>query len=927
MRHNLAVDPSLRSETTVAYVGLEGSTLSYNTDYSFYGRGALKVAKTNVNGAGVQIARAIPVIATLQYAFAWYIRLPIELPRAEDAEVLMEIQWLNSFGVVVATDQSAALRMDDDSVWYRIGGVWTAPAVATFVRVRLIQPIPGGVGEAFLVDALLIEQADYVGGYFDNITRTEKMAIAHEALAASPQVINGLRLAADVSINNHILNTIDENDTIWVCTGLEGWWGQTAPELPNIPRGTEEGSYDVEGRLTARSVTLSGFFIPKDNKESLSESINRLVTAISLVRQGGWLVAYEYPTKAAWVRLAGRPTVTTVNAKGRTEFTIPLRAGDPIKYHWNDEDAEGYTNLVFEAADLIGTAENIGTAQVAGNFVITGPAGAGTRVTNATTGETMTLQYPLRGAGAVADAYQVEALNGIATIYTTEANGLRIGDEVALLNMVIPFSESDQTRIVTHVSEVFPFSFSFAIGTDDIDLLSTSGQILLVNNDQLEIDTYNRSVRYNGEVAGHRNRLTTLTDWIHFGPGENLIEFFDEVSRIEVISKSINSNEVTLTTDTPHYFISGEDIEVALPETVALAKKSLTANEVTLTTAEPHGFAVGDKIDVESTETSKVVNKSLTANVASLTTAEPHGVAASDQIVVNLPTTMSPVQKSLSSNVAMLTSQNAHGLSAGDQVTVALPELVTISNKQLTGNQVTITTTTPHNYTVGDTINVIMPSGVTVTKKSRSGSLIVITTSAPHGYSVSDAVIVSLPTTATLTGTRSFDATTNLVTLNTTTAHNFSVGDRIIVSLNNVDTRTISNRSATTTECTITTSGSHLFSVGEQITVAGVSARYNGTFYISAVTSSTITYVKSGTAEASVASSGTVVSNTIQSYNATKIIETIPSATSFTFRDWTRSVSTTSGSTSGTIANTTNQSYNGTKTIVSSSGTTFAYNA
>lgn len=1233
MRYNLAKDPSLRSGTTHAFLPVQGSTLSVTSEYSFYGKYGLSVIKSADNGSGVQIADPIPVVAGQPYAFSWYVRLPVTIPRADTAELVLTVDWMNSLGTNIKSVTSATLVIEDDSVWHRLGGVWTAPEGATFASVNIIRPLPGIAGSEIILDALLIEQADYIGGYFDNIPQAEKNRIVNKSLSAVPQVINGIRLAADISLNDLIFNTIDEDDTVWVVTDLEGWWGQTDPELPDIPRGTEDGSYDVEGRMTARTITLTGFFIPRNAEGALSAAIDRLVEAVSLVRKGGWLHANEGPTKAAWVRLAARPEVRTVNPRGKTEFEITLRAGDPNKYHWNDSDPEGYSHVEFRSSDIqdisytnlftnpsfeagsttravrvnyiqdiqfttlpgtshwifsssttevdegvvtvtmtgdttsnfvrptvnlssvgrnwayasaaylvenlsdvtrsfrvnfydgvrllnshepatpippgetvrvVGRASrqsdstmlqprlettrleagdvirvsqpileeadapgdfflpgfespdpdltpvwpgaafgstptlrgvvptsplpgeleldgtsiaiqsskwassgdyslriiplqaecfvaidassltpgvsytfaatfrqdtvqggeplndarsisyvvgntvvawdqapnvvgetdlritftagdsgnrrfvlrghawdsedstgqydtwfdslllvegvyegpyfdgnspsrpprivhswlgaendsrsirtewiedevnNIGTATVAGLFTITGPVGAGTRIYNATTDETMTLQEPLRGAGMVANVDSVEATDGTATVYTTAAHGLRVGDRVSLLGMVLPFSESNLARVVTHVSDVFPYSFSFDIPTDDIVKMSSEGQVVLLDNDVLEVDTYNRSVTYNGEISGHRYRLTTLTDWIQFAPGRNLVEYYDNATRDEVISKQISKNTVTLVTEDAHYLIPGEEVEVALPEEKPLLRKSLTNNVITLTTAEPHGFAVGDVVDVESTESSDIITKSRTNNVATLTTEEPHGIAVSDSIRVSLPVTAAPRQKSLTSNVARLTMQHAHGFSEGDEVTVALPSSATIASKQLLNNQVILTTTAPHNYAIGDTITVTMPSGATVTGKARTGSQIIITTSTPHGFSVGDQVIISLPVTPDLKGTIRGDATTNLVTFDTNTPHGFSVGDRLSIS------------------------GVMLMDV-----------------------------------------------------NGEKIVETVPTTTSFTVRDWNRMSNAGTPASGVTIINLTNQSYNGTRTLVTASGNTFGFN-
>jgi hypothetical protein len=73
-------------------------------------------------------------------------------------------------------------------------------------------------------------------------------------------------------------------------------------------------------------------------------------------------------------------------------------------------------------------------------------------------------------------------------------------------------------------------------------------------------------------------------------------------------------------------------------------------------------------------------------------------------------------------------------------------------------------------------------------------------------------------------------------------------------------TALVSNKSATSTVVTLTTSANHSFAVGDKIIVAGLgnSERFDGTFEITEVTSTTIKYNKTGTTVSSTAVSPTV---------------------------------------------------------------------
>ena len=1146
-RVNLQRNPSFRAGLA-NYAPLNGAALSLTTDYAFYGDTAMVVTKTDDNNSGVTTTEAIPVVAGKPYAASVYVRLPQVLPAEELANLVLSIDWVNSAGTIVSTSQSVVFELEDDSTWVRLAGVWAAPAGATFAYVSVAQLVGGTAGERFLVDAFLFEQANYVGGYLDNLSQAEENKIVNKALSAPiPQVLNGLELNADVLVNDLVLNTIDESGVVWICTGIDGWYGQSAPELPNIARGTEDGSYDVSGRYAARVITVRGVFFPP-SQEALGAARDRLVTAVNLVRKGGWLRTNEEPTKAAYIRLSGQPQIETVNARGRTEFSIGFRAGDPIKYHWNDADPEGYshnsvtdnrdeahgnlaTNPSFEAygapsvittngitnpmfvgntgwslvsaagtwasdgllsvsdtatnmtllpyestataaapgevwtlsrvfsvplgypavtlrlaavpynsalasitpivygdtvtilpgeskrvivthpglgtdtagirqipylmegpetgrqlgmsdavnekapfasapfnggtpnsddavyswtgaanaststrsvtaqtkpvasmtmstdgstsvysstqwsssgtrsmrvspriagnityvflnggtslqvgkfytvsvksrrktpatgtlhplsrtlgygtgssvatypirdqgpntagvyehritfqhavgklimlfngapgvtdssndlwwddllitevpsldspytagyfdgntvptADetytwdgvanasesryypgnsVVGTVNNIGTADVTGLFTLTGPLGAGSTIYNAATDETASTIKPLRGKGVVGTITTASISDNIATIKTSANHHLIEGDLILVTGAGLPFDTVGSPAVVLGASNVFPYTINYAVVSDDSAENPAVGQVQLARNDELTIDTYNRVVTFNGTSVGQRSKLETLTDWIKFAPGINTIEFFDKVDKLTVTSKAISGGVATLTTSDVHYLIPGEAITVSLGETVALLKKSLTNNVVTLTTSTPHGFSVGDKIAVASTELSTVDQKSATTTVATLHTVDPNGVSVTDTILVNLPASATPVNKELTSNIAKITTAQAHGFSAGDSVVVALPTTQAVNQKALTANQATLSTPTAHNYQIGDSITVALNTNASITLKAKSGTSAVMTTSTAHGFSSGDVVTMALPASAVLSNLR-----------------------------------------------------------------------------------------------------------------------------------------------------------------------------
>jgi hypothetical protein len=187
-----------------------------------------------------------------------------------------------------------------------------------------------------------------------------------------------LKLQKDIVLGDFIFNTIDEHGVVWVITDIDGWWSSPNPEMPDVPRGYGDGSYDAQGKYNARMLTLSGTFLTPD-PSMVEAARDRLTYASDLVYKGAWLLAGKDPIRASFVRLSGQMKTQTVNARGRTEFEIPLRAFDPIKYSWNSSQPDGYdiaeVNVKNIADPLSGkiTINNAGNYKVPIYIEITGP--------------------------------------------------------------------------------------------------------------------------------------------------------------------------------------------------------------------------------------------------------------------------------------------------------------------------------------------------------------------------------------------------------------------------------------------------------------------------------------------------------------------------------------------------------------------------
>jgi hypothetical protein len=358
------------------------------------------------------------------------------------------------------------------------------------------------------------------------LNQAQKNRITQQALTPLPEPhLTGMKLQEDIILNDFVFNTVDEYGVLWVITDIKGWWSPPAPDMPEIKRGWADGSYDVKGRYNARDLTLEGSILCTDPSLA-AEARRRLVAQINLVRQGGWLKTNENPTKASWVRLSGEPNFETINARGRINFSIGLRASDPIKYSWNELNEDGYDveEILAKSTTPARSGKSVLTNQgdypVTAYFRITGPITGPGIILNETNGESITIVEPLRSI-VTGTIISKSITGGVVTLTTSASHVLQVGDSVEIFSLGAGI-DGDRF-IIARTSNTFTF-----IGTagDTLNVVSVSGTYTF-GPDILEIDTYNRQTSLNGEYFGARMKLEVYNDWINLVPGENTISFYD----------------------------------------------------------------------------------------------------------------------------------------------------------------------------------------------------------------------------------------------------------------------------------------------------------------------------------------------------------------------------------------------------------------
>lgn len=543
-RYNLAQNPSFISNASY-WAATSGASIAWTNEDGFFGNTCAKVTRASTANSGIQSSTVLASVTPgTYYAVSAHVKLPVG---TQETEFRLSWEWYDdTVGTTKVGDleygYDPELILDTDG-WVKLVSIAVAPVGAYGMKLFITQPNEGTAGDIFYVDAIIIEKSDSsdsdpFGEYFINLDQAAENTLVNRSLTEVPiPHITGMQLNADIILNGLVLNTVDEDGVIWVCTGINGWWGQADVEIQDLPRGLGDGSYDVNGRYAARQIEVTGVFLTPDSSY-ITKARNKLIQATDLVRKKGLLLTHEEYAKAAYVRLSGKPTITTVNARGRTEFSIGLRAVDPIKYHWNPADPEGYSRTILAATGTLPvttTVTNLGNTNVPVQLTMSGILTAGATVANETTGTVLTLGKTLSGPEYVfgevlSSSTEWDEARGVDvnTAVITTVYAIAAGDTFIIPEATGPVVDTDAHLILsaTVVSQGQVEILWEVPNTEGAHLETAgtyTGDIALNPPETLTIDTGLRNVLLNSNVYGDRSYLDTFIDWLVLEPGENII--------------------------------------------------------------------------------------------------------------------------------------------------------------------------------------------------------------------------------------------------------------------------------------------------------------------------------------------------------------------------------------------------------------------
>jgi hypothetical protein len=514
---NLISNSSFVNNTT----GWTGNnvTLLRTTAKYLYGSSCLSLTATSTSNTWA-FTSGISVTVGEVYTLSSYV-----LSAATSRNMYAQITWYDASSTAISssTGTSTASSTGD---WTRLTVTGTAPALAVTATCYVVITSPL-VSEVHYVDAVKFENNTSASPFVEPINQTQENSKTNDVLRpVYPPHLTGIELNADIMINNLLLNTVDSDNVLWVCTDIKGWWGLPDPDIIDLTRGLDDGSYDVRGRYTARILTLEGSILVP-NRSYTAAARDKLIAAINLVATGGWLHVNEDPTKSAYVRLNGRPNIEVVNARGRIDFSVGLKAANPVKFKWNWNDANGYTT------QTVSTSSN-STITNEGNFytpmvlsMVGGSAGLTAPITvqNTTTGKTLTVIKNIRGSSYSETNSTTQVSSEVVTVsFGATVHSFLVGDIVNVAGITTSGRTGLNTTgaVITNVTST---TISFSKSVADLASAATNGTVTLASADVLEIDTYNKSATFNGSPSIARSYIDTLTDWVILEPGPNVIDF------------------------------------------------------------------------------------------------------------------------------------------------------------------------------------------------------------------------------------------------------------------------------------------------------------------------------------------------------------------------------------------------------------------
>lgn len=357
--------------------------------------------------------------------------------------------------------------------------------------------------------------------------------------------------------------------TVWVISDLDGWFTTSDLELPNIQRGYADGNFDVDGRFLARDIEISGSVIIETGNRFDTRAIDtatqlptstvlsagigtlnflarkRILELFNLVRRGSWLIVEEdnlistdyedyshgdveainlHHHRACFVRLSSRPELATVDSRGRIDFSVTLRANDPVKYEWVEADniipGDAFTVNGYNSSSLVAT---IPTSE----FRLFDSTAPNWESAEAGTDDTNVVGYTTVGVDESDYVEGYSVYSGDLSLSTQQQDNGIVATNHGNISVYCILRVYGPVYGPAEITNVTTGQTITILGSDTPDIP------VIAESQYLEIDTRIRSVKLfdiisNEALSGsYRSYLEPLLDWIYLQPGENDFTYTD----------------------------------------------------------------------------------------------------------------------------------------------------------------------------------------------------------------------------------------------------------------------------------------------------------------------------------------------------------------------------------------------------------------
>jgi hypothetical protein len=568
MATNLITNPSFITGTT-GWTGLalSGTNPTISTDGTepLYGTGySAKVtfaASSPNSGLITANANSVPVNTGQDYTFSAYVKVPVGQATSDFSLRAYFYTLANGGGTSTSLDSQKTTVSSYDG-WVRLTFTFTVPASASYAYFRGFvyrsDTDTAVEGYNFLVDALQFETGTSASALVYDQGQKNKL-VDTSLTNVYIDHLRGMKLKADIRLGDFVFNRIDEYGVVWVVTDVNGWNNLPDVQMQNFDRGWGDGSFVSYGRYGAREITIAGSFLVQDVDTQLEKARERLIKAINLVKTENWLIMNETTPKGVKVRLSASPDISTVNPRGRTDFSFTLIASDPIKYKWDDARDDGYKLVsINNSPTAYTTVRNEGNTEVPVIFEIIGPTTGPVSIFNKTSEDLLGVVSKLTNY-TVNPVSSVSITDNVATVTTSTKTGLAVNDTVELINLVDIY-EVDRAQITSASTIDLTMTEKHNFGVNQriyiAGLSSETGFSGVTNGDYPITAVYPSTNEYKLTITKAAGGLLTKADTDVSGVALSVS------ANVSAVSYTSSNNIATYTTSATHGLRVGDTVVV-----------------------------------------------------------------------------------------------------------------------------------------------------------------------------------------------------------------------------------------------------------------------------------------------------------------------------------------------------------------------------